>query len=83
MEGNQYLHIPISKHIIIENSLSVAIYGRTYNIMYTILVGEIYCNTRHLHATFPHHTYCCIYIHAILFCNELCLRSINVIDCQC
>ncbi len=37
MEGNQYLHI---KHIIIENSLGVAIDGHTYNIMYTILVGK-------------------------------------------
>ncbi len=42
MEGNQYLHIIISKHIIIENSVGVAIYGYTYNIMYTILVGNIY-----------------------------------------
>ncbi len=42
MEGNQYLHITISKRIIIENSLRVAIYGYTYNIMYTILVGQIY-----------------------------------------
>ncbi len=42
MEGNQYLHITISKHIIIENGLSIAIYGYTYNIMYTILVGKIY-----------------------------------------
>ncbi len=42
MEGNQYLHITISKHIIIENSLGVAIYGHAYNIMHTILVGQIY-----------------------------------------
>ncbi len=42
MEGNQYLHITISKCIIIEKSVCVAIYGRTYNIMYTILVGKIY-----------------------------------------
>ncbi len=42
MEGNQYLHITILKCIIIENSLGVAIYGYTYNIMYTILVGKIY-----------------------------------------
>ncbi len=42
MEGNQYLHITISKRIIIENSLGVAIYGYIYNIMYTILVGKIY-----------------------------------------
>ncbi len=42
MEGNQYLHITISKRIIIENSLGVAIYGHTYNIMQTILVGKIY-----------------------------------------
>ncbi len=40
--GNQYLHITISKCIIIENSLGVAIYGHTYNIMYIILVGKIY-----------------------------------------
>ncbi len=40
MEGNQYLHITISKHIIIENSLGVAIYAYTYNIMHTILVGK-------------------------------------------
>ncbi len=42
MEGNQYLHITISKRIIIENSLGVVIYIFTYNIMYTILVGIIY-----------------------------------------
>ncbi len=42
MESNQYLHITISKCIIIENSLGVTIYGYTYNIMYTILVGKIY-----------------------------------------
>ncbi len=42
MEGNQYLHITISKHNIIENSLGVAIYGHTYNIMHIILVGNIY-----------------------------------------
>ncbi len=42
MEGNQYFHITISKCIIIENSLGVAIYGHTYNIMHTILVGKIY-----------------------------------------
>ncbi len=42
MEGNLYLHITISKHIIIENSLGVAIYGHTYNIMHTILVGKLY-----------------------------------------
>ncbi len=42
MEGNQSLHITISKHIIIENSLGVAIYDYIYNIMYTVLVGKIY-----------------------------------------
>ncbi len=42
MEGNQYLHITISRCIIIENSLGVAIYDDTYNIMYTISVGKFY-----------------------------------------
>ncbi len=42
MEGNQYIHITISKCIIIENTLGIAIYGHTYNIMQTILVGNIY-----------------------------------------
>ncbi len=42
MEGNQYLHNTISKCIIIENSLGLAICGHTYNIMHTILVGKIY-----------------------------------------
>ncbi len=42
MEANQYLHITISKRIIIENRLGVAIYGHTYNIMHTILVVNIY-----------------------------------------
>ncbi len=42
MEGNQRLHITMLKHNIIENSLGVAIYDNTYNIMHTILVGELY-----------------------------------------
>ncbi len=42
MEGNQYLHTTISKCIIIENSLGVAIYDHTYNIMQSLLVGKIY-----------------------------------------
>ncbi len=45
MEGSQYLHITISKHTIIENSSRVAIYGQTYNIMHTILVGKIHHTT--------------------------------------
>ncbi len=75
MEGNQYLHITISKCIVIENSLGVATYSDTYNIMYTILVGRFYhtildegpfygaiFGSAQLHATFPTHTYYCIYI---------------------
>ncbi len=62
--------------MIIENSLGVAIYGYTYNIMYTILVGKIY-HTILDECTFygpflvqdtcmpppSPDTYCCIYIH--------------------
>ncbi len=40
MDGTQFIHITISKHIIIENSLGVAIYGHTYNIIGEI--GKIY-----------------------------------------
>ncbi len=32
MEGNQYLHITISKQCIIKNSLGVAVYGHTYQL---------------------------------------------------
>ncbi len=76
MEGNQYLHITISKHIIIENSLGIAIYGHTYNIMHTILVGKIYYTLLDegpfygpflvqdtcMPPTPPPYTYCCIFI---------------------